>query len=141
MHQPTPSDAPPSSFSAHLAFLAEDELDGPTPVASEYGGPTRVGSPEPEPHKLMKEDDLEKGPPVNGEEEKGEEKEVGWEISESKAPRDEEKQEEEKEVVVVLDFPEGGWRAYGAVAGAVLVLLSTFGFVMSLPFPPFSSTD
>lgn len=125
----TPTYASPSSFSTHLASLA-DELDGPTPVASEYGGPTRVGSPEPEPHKLMQDDDMEKGPIAVGEEEQSKQtaKELGWEVSESKVPRDEEKQQE-KEVATVIDFPEGGWRAYGAVAGAVLVLLSTFGFV------------
>lgn len=49
-----------------------------------------------------------------------------WEVTEEKA-RDSEEQGGTAEVVVVDVFPEGGWRACGAVTGAVLVLLSTFG--------------
>lgn len=79
---------------------------------------------------------MEKSSALTGDEEQGKENVSGWEISESKAPRDEE-QQQEKEVVVAMDFPEGGWRAYGAVTGAVLVLLSTFGFVVS--FTPSAS--
>lgn len=84
----------------------------------------------------MEEECFKKGVAAVGDEEKGKgTKETGWEITESKVPRDEEKQQPEEEVVAVaIDFPEGGWRAYGAVIGAVLVLLSTFGFVLALPF-------
>lgn len=55
----------------------------------------------------------------------------GWEIQEGKVSELEgglgEKLSQQDEQAVVDVFPEGGCRAYGAVAGAVLVLLSTFG--------------
>ena len=65
----------------------------------------------------------------------------GWEIIETKLPLDaplpphcdEEKlapASVQEEGAAQDVYPEGGWRAYGAVLGAVLVLLSTFGSVL-----------
>lgn len=84
--------------------LFDSPLDGPTRVGSPLDGPTRVGSPAPSvfEDKLKGEAlaDLEKH---------------GYPVSEESTPAPEE------------EYPEGGLRAWLAVAGSTAVLCCTFG--------------
>ncbi|GAA6061860.1 hypothetical protein JCM10212_001293 [Sporobolomyces blumeae] len=114
LRDPSPSRSSVVEFTGH--DFSDSTATTPAPSrplsfigSCEYDGPTRVGSPEP----------FVEG----GDKEKGTRKDQEFDVEEAGQL---EKGVEEQGPVVVDEYPEGGTRAYLALAGSTLVLTCTF---------------